>query len=81
MSAGKVCYLFAFSCYPFALEIIVEFPSAYQYFMKRCFSSARSGAGVISTGALINKQAEGRHETEFHPALASSQPKISATEF
>lgn len=41
MSTGNVCYLFAFRFYQGALEIIVKFPNAYQYFMKCCFSSVR----------------------------------------
>jgi len=53
MSTGNVCYLFAFRFYQGALEIIVKFPNAYQYFMKCCFSSVHEGVGLLALGTLL----------------------------
>lgn len=53
MSTGNVCYLFAFRFYQGALEIIVKFPHVYQYFMKCCFSSVRSGVRSLAPELLL----------------------------
>lgn len=52
MGTGNVCYLFAFRFYQGALEIIVESPSVYQYFMKCCFPSVWSRVGSLALGLL-----------------------------
>lgn len=53
MSAGNVCYLFAFRFYQGALEIIVKFPSVYQYFMKLCFPSVLSQVESLALGLIL----------------------------